>query len=131
MGEDTEAAVLERAAMEEAERSATPLAVLEEAALEEAERQATLLAVSQAGARSQAVVAAVSLGEDTTAADTSMEARVSPLDSMAVHMSTALHIIHIMDTALATAAAITTNGVTGFRVLTATHTDSGSGHVRG
>jgi hypothetical protein len=115
------AAVLEGAAMEEAERSATPLAVLEGAAMEEAERQVTRLAVSQAGARSRAVVAAISHGEDTTAADTSMEALVSPLDSMAVHMSTALH---IMDTALATAAAITTNGVTGFRVLTATHTEN-------
>jgi hypothetical protein len=89
--------------------------------MEEAERSVTRLAVSQAGTRSQAVVAAISLGEDTTAAGTSMEGRASLSDSMEVHMSTALH---IMDTALATAAAITTNGVTGFRVLTATHTEN-------
>lgn len=106
-------------------------AVLEEAVSEEVLGSATPLAVSQAGGRfqaavaatSQAAVAATSLGEETSAADISMEGRASLLDSMAVLITTALHIIRIMDTALATVVAITTSGVTGFRVLTATRTD--------
>jgi hypothetical protein len=88
----------------------------------------TQAADSQADVRSQAVVAAISIGEDTTAAGTSMEGQASLLDSMGVHISTA---IHIMDThtALATVVAITTSGAIGFLVPTATHIDPGSWSV--